>query len=245
MNDADNLPIAPRPLAIVRSYHDLHEAVRAWSDEIGMTREQLDAEAGLANGHAGKLLSPRAIRTFGNVSLGRVLAALGLVLVLTEDGEAVERIEQRMTAEKNARNDACDKIPPQHWRLAKGSAWGRRMAARRALKLTAEERSASARRAAKARWSKAAKSGEQRQVWVLDWVQHLNAHRQTRAFTSTRARRGTDLPIRFAVIEAVPAALPMFGLAHSTTRTHGHGLVLTQPGSAAGHLQARDHREAE
>lgn len=137
----------PRQIAVVRSYHDLRKAICARCDEIRMTREQLDFDAGLTNGHSGKLLSPRAIKKFGNVSLGRVLAATGLVLILAEDDEM--RPHASITASITASTPR-----PQHWRMAKGQAWARMMAARRALKLTASERTAIARKAAQTRWRK-------------------------------------------------------------------------------------------
>ena len=52
----------PRPIAVVRSYDDLRRALRTWCDHIGMTRADLDEQAGLADGHSGKLLAPRAVR---------------------------------------------------------------------------------------------------------------------------------------------------------------------------------------
>ncbi len=141
-------PKPPQPIAVLRSYDDLRRALAEWCASIGMTREQLDVDAGLANGHAGKLLSPRAVKKLGNVTLGRVLAATGLVLVLAKDVDAQP---------VDACDDACDVKAPrrgQHWRSVKGRGWARRMAARRALKLTAEQRSAIARKAAETRWQR-------------------------------------------------------------------------------------------
>jgi hypothetical protein len=138
-----------RAIAVVRSYDDLRIALRAWCSEIGMTRVELDEQAGLADGHSGKLLSPRAVKTFGRVSLGRILAATGLVLVLAMDVDAQPI--------GDACDDACDETGAnhaQHWRSVKGRAWARRMAARRALKLSAEQRSAIARKAAETRWQR-------------------------------------------------------------------------------------------
>ena len=147
---AAHVPAAtPRPIAVVRSYDDLRIALRAWCTSIGMTRVELDEQAGLADGHSGKLLAPRAVKKFGNVSLGRVLAATGLVLVLAMDVDAQPI--------GDAHDDACDAKgddQAHHWRSVKGRAWARRMAARRALKLSAEQRSAIARKAAETRWQR-------------------------------------------------------------------------------------------
>jgi len=138
---------APQPIAVIRSYSALREAITAWCAATGMTRAELDTEAGLGDGHSGKLLSAREIKKLGNVTLGRVLAATGTVLILAQDHEAPAQAAARSHASSHASSP-----PPKHWRTNKGRAWGRRMAARRALKLSAAERSASARKAAQARW---------------------------------------------------------------------------------------------
>jgi hypothetical protein len=132
----------PQPIATVRTYDDLRRAVADWCRQIGMTREELDTEAGLTDGHSGKLLSARAVSKFGNVTLGRVLAACGLVIVVAIDPDAPPR-------PAHATNNGS---VTQHWRKTRGTAWGRRMAALRALKQTPAQRSASARKAALARW---------------------------------------------------------------------------------------------
>jgi hypothetical protein len=149
MSDAPVL----RPVAIARTYRDLQNALRTRSDELNMTRAALDQRAGLADGHASKLLAPRARKRLGKVSFELVLAALGLAVVVVEDSEAVEHLERQIEVVP-ACESACEK--PPHWRSTKGSAWGRRMAARRALKLTAAERTAIARKANRARQAKAA-----------------------------------------------------------------------------------------
>jgi len=139
----------PRQLAVIRSYDDLHSAVRERSAEIGMTRADLDARAGLADGHAGKLLGKRQTKRLGNVTLGLVMGALRVALVMVEDSDVatppVEHIDashnMRATSERGSR-----------WRFPKGPDFARIMAARRARKQTPEQRSAAARKAALARW---------------------------------------------------------------------------------------------
>jgi len=116
----------PRPL--IRNYDDLQAAVRARSTELGMTRADLDARAGLADGHAGKLLGRRQVKRFGNITLGLVLGALGSALVLVEDNEATA--------------------------AAPINASARILAKRRAVTQTPDQRSAAARKAAAARWRK-------------------------------------------------------------------------------------------
>ena len=134
---------APRPIATVRSYDDLRRVVAEHCASLGMSRAELDAEAGIADGHAAKLLARRARKKLGMVSLGRVMAAVGLVLQVAIDPDAQSLPQARPPRE-----------PRQHWRQKRGTGWGKRMAARRALALSAERRSEIGRIAAQARWQR-------------------------------------------------------------------------------------------
>jgi hypothetical protein len=134
---------AARPIGTARSYDDLRRIVAEHCASIGMTRAELDIEAGIAEGNAAKALARRARKRLGWVTLGRVMAAVGLVLQV-----AIDPAAQALPSARSARE------PRSHWRHQRGPAWGKRMAARRALKLTAEQRSDIARKAAQARWSR-------------------------------------------------------------------------------------------
>jgi hypothetical protein len=135
--------VAPLPIGTARSYDDVRRLVAEHCASLGMSRAELDAEAGIADGNAAKALARRARRRLGWVTLGRVMAAVGLVLQVAVDPDA------------QAPPQACPPRPPrQHWRQKRGSAWGKRLAARRALKLSADRRSEIARNAAQARWSR-------------------------------------------------------------------------------------------
>jgi len=138
--------ITPQPIATVRSYEELRRTVADWCRQISMSREELDAEAGLTSGHAGKLLAERASKKFGFVTLGRVMAAAGLVLIVAIDPDAPPRAAH---ASGNANGSVT-----MHWRKHRGTAWGRRMAALRTLKQSPAERRANARKAAQARWQR-------------------------------------------------------------------------------------------
>jgi hypothetical protein len=121
-----------RVVATCRTYHDLRRAIADHCARNGITREALDVAAGLADGHSAKLLAPRnarrfgqAIKRFGSVSLGRVLDALELEIVLRvrDDAQAAD------LQQDHAPDDARDVAPArQDWRRNRGSAWGRRMA---------------------------------------------------------------------------------------------------------------------
>jgi hypothetical protein len=148
---------ASRQIAVCRDYGQLVDAlVRCCAGE-GITRQELEARARLPEGLAAKLLSPRksgrrrTIRGFGRKTLGPVLDVLGIELVVQfRDDAAVSDFPAN-----DANGDASERQPaPQDWRRNRGSAWGKRYAALRMLRTTAEQRSASARKAAKARWQR-------------------------------------------------------------------------------------------
>jgi len=83
-------------LAEVGAYDDLVAALRARAEALNVSRETLDEVAGLPSRYSSKLLSPNPIRSLGRVSLGAMLGALGVKLVLMEDGEAMEKIRSRL-----------------------------------------------------------------------------------------------------------------------------------------------------
>jgi hypothetical protein len=139
------------PIAIVRDYGDLHRLLRARSRELGITRERTDERIGLTAGHSAKLLARVPRKRLGPLTFGPVLAAFGVALLVVEDDEALALIEQCLRASEHA----PDEKPCRYdWRGKKGSGWARRMNGLRRLKLTAAQRSASASRAARARWGK-------------------------------------------------------------------------------------------
>jgi hypothetical protein len=135
-------------ITVVRSYDDLRRAVADHCDRVGMSRMELDGEAGLTDGHSAKLLSARARKKLGIVTLGRVMAAAGLVLIVAIDPDAPSRdLNASKLVSRSRRYDRT-----KHWRRDRSSsAWGKRMAALRALKLSGPERSEIARNAALAR----------------------------------------------------------------------------------------------
>jgi hypothetical protein len=136
-------PIDPADvLGAGQSFADFSRIVADYCEQIGMSRATLDAEAFIGSGHAAKALARRARKKLGWVTWGRVLAALGLRFYLVRDPAA--KIPASSVASRNGNSR------DHHWRNVKGTAWGKRMAALRALKLPAERRSEIARIAAKA-----------------------------------------------------------------------------------------------
>jgi hypothetical protein len=89
-----------RELAEVSDYAGLHAAIRQRMHELDISRETLNAIGGLPVGYAGKLLAPLPGRILGPISLGAVLGALALKLVVVEDTAALERLQPRLTPRK-------------------------------------------------------------------------------------------------------------------------------------------------
>jgi hypothetical protein len=85
----------PRELGEVYSYTDLHRLMRLRAAELKISRSEIDRLAGLASGHAGKILAPRPLRRAGDQTIPFLLPALGMKLIAVEDLQAVERIKTR------------------------------------------------------------------------------------------------------------------------------------------------------
>ena len=85
-----------RVLAEATDYASLLDAFRARAAELGITRLENDQIGGLTSGHASKLLAPTPIKNVGSVSLGPLLGALALKLVVVEDEAMLARITGRI-----------------------------------------------------------------------------------------------------------------------------------------------------
>ena len=134
---------AANHLGVARSFADIGRIIADYCEQIGMSRNTLDTEAFIGSGHAAKALARRARKRLGWTTLGRVLGALGLYLIVARDPAAQIPASNIVSRNGNSRD--------HHWRNVKGSAWGKRMAAMRVLKLTGTRRTEIARHAAQVR----------------------------------------------------------------------------------------------
>jgi hypothetical protein len=137
-------------LAIVTNYEQLLQAIRARRDALGITHHTIDAVSGVADGYASKLLCDPPLKSLGAVSLGPVLGALGLRLIVTEDPDGFRRVRPMLTPRKRPRR--LPTIAGIPWLITNLTA--RNMNKLRQQKLSAARRKQLARRAAKARWHK-------------------------------------------------------------------------------------------
>jgi hypothetical protein len=79
--------------------------VRARIEALNISRDCLDRVAGIARGHSGKLLAPsgegKDPKRFGMVTLGPILGAAGLKLLVLDDQEALAKAS-RMFEQRDA-----------------------------------------------------------------------------------------------------------------------------------------------
>jgi hypothetical protein len=99
---------------IVRNIPQLLEVIRERRDELDVPHLTIDAIAGLADGHTGKLLAPNATKGLGEISFPNLLRALGLglaLIIIVEDPKQVARVCHRWT--KRKRPQRKPSAPPQ------------------------------------------------------------------------------------------------------------------------------------
>jgi len=144
-----------RRIAVVSDYDGLIAAFRARADELKVTRETLDSVTGLQSGYAGKLLAPVPMKSLGRVSLGPMLQAMGLAIVLVEDPDALRRFAvQHAERKKVPRSVGTNEIITIKISRRRLRQLARKGGLKRASKMTARERHRSAKRAIKSRWRK-------------------------------------------------------------------------------------------
>ena len=103
-----------RRLAIVRDLEGLHAVVRARADELQVARTTIDDLAGTQSGYASKVLAPKPIKTLlGRRTLGPILGALGLALIVVEDKEALVRIASRLVKKHHGVDASLGSLPTE------------------------------------------------------------------------------------------------------------------------------------
>jgi hypothetical protein len=177
ITDPEQIGTPPQPFAEAIDYASLRDGLRARARVLGISRQATDHVGRLPDGHAGGLLAENSNRSFGIKSLGKILKALGVRLLLVEDPETTARTV-RLMGRRRSEPQACES--EKHWRNkarrkpsakpvraaaheAKGngkkarpvsaSELGQRGAHALNSSMTPAERSAAAQRAAKARWA--------------------------------------------------------------------------------------------
>src|SRR5947209_8242175 len=114
MFDGSSSAFAPQPIdvrgygnvivGVAREYTDLVMALRAQAGRLGIPQLEIDAEAGVADGFSGHCLVGR--KKLGPQSLGLIVQALGLKLLVVEDEAAVPRVK-RLLRRDRPRSSRC------------------------------------------------------------------------------------------------------------------------------------------
>jgi hypothetical protein len=141
-----------RILATVNDYPGMLAALRARAEELRISRETIDQVAGLPSGYSGKILGIKQVRRLNLISLGPVLGALGIKLVMVEDAAALRDFGGRSNKrhENRVRNNVVNIFRNRSEFSAMGKIGGKN--SRKYMdKKTASELG---RKAIKARWGK-------------------------------------------------------------------------------------------
>jgi hypothetical protein len=149
-----------KPLAEIRTYDDLSAALRLRAESLKISRETIDAISGLQPGYAGKLLAPVPIKTLSRVSLGAMLGALGVKLILVPDVEMMAKIEKRLI-KRRRRVDAGELMLAKYSHKKRGNPNGKRnpelmrlLRMKQLANQSDDDRKRLARKAARARWGR-------------------------------------------------------------------------------------------
>jgi hypothetical protein len=87
---------------IITSMPELLDAIRGRRDELNISHETIDDLAGLQSGYTSKILAPTPIKNLGPMSLGAILGALGIGLIVVEDSLQRSKVESRWCQRKRA-----------------------------------------------------------------------------------------------------------------------------------------------
>lgn len=81
---------------IVSDYEALVEAFRDRVEDLDTTHKQIDFAGNMLGGYSSKILSNPPIKTLGKVSMGKMLKATGMMLVLVIDDERFAPVKAMM-----------------------------------------------------------------------------------------------------------------------------------------------------
>jgi len=109
----DRISEAKPVIAVVRSMDDWHRVARERAEQIGLSRESIDALGGLAPGYASKLLCDPPMRIAGPASFFPMNGVLGMSVMLVEDTAAMLRVQNQPQ-----RRVAAVRVGRHHWRNA-------------------------------------------------------------------------------------------------------------------------------
>jgi hypothetical protein len=97
---------------VISNYADVLDIFRSRADQLELSRLELDHIADLPDGYSSVLISKSPRKVFGPVSLGRILNALGLRLVVIEDANMTARTLQRRRRRMTTHAHYGPQFPP-------------------------------------------------------------------------------------------------------------------------------------
>jgi hypothetical protein len=133
------------------AYNALQEAFIDRIEELNVSRITVNEAGGFTSGYSEKLLCVPPMKTLGKGTLGNMLKATGLALIVVVDDERFAAVKAQMAKRKRSVPPSAGMKQPA-WLFTKKRA--REMGLKRWSKLNPAQRTRLARRAAKARWSK-------------------------------------------------------------------------------------------
>lgn len=144
-------------LATVRNYDELQAAMRVRADALKISREKIDAVSGLPKGFASKVLAEVPLRRLGPDTVGHMIWALGIKLLVVEDEKTMAMFTagggQRI--ESYAKNAAMNG-GAVHFKISlrKLRQMGRKGGLNSRKRMSWKTKRGLARKAANARWDK-------------------------------------------------------------------------------------------
>lgn len=143
---------------IVTDMEGLHEAFIDRVEDLNVTRLAIDEAGGFTGGHSAKILCNPPIKNIGKVSLGKLLKATGMALVMVVDDERFAPVRAEMAKRKRPMHPNGSIRKPA-WLITREAS--QNMQVLRNKKLTPRQRKLIAKRAAKARWNRPRKAPPQ------------------------------------------------------------------------------------
>jgi hypothetical protein len=152
-DESPQQPTPRRELGRIVDYQTMLDCLRARADElliaVGGDANEI---AGLPGAYLQKILGPAPQKRLGMISLGPVMAVLGLEFVAYENAEAMRRFVSRLKKRDNRFvRSGVTHVELSSRRMRK---IGRKGGASRRNRLSPEQRRAAAQNAARARWAR-------------------------------------------------------------------------------------------
>lgn len=133
---------------IITDYDALREGFVDRVEDLNISRLSIDEAGGFSSGHSSKLLCDPPHKVFGQISLGKMLKATGMVLMLVVDDEGFALVKSTLSERKRAPRPANAGSTRPTWLFTRDKA--REMGKSRFAMMTDAQRKRHQRKAGKA-----------------------------------------------------------------------------------------------